>query len=107
MAAADVLSMILTASLTLAGILLVFVGFIYSQAQSFPSETDESVTRKFKQVARVGMVPFGLAILIAGLAFQKILAPHTSVGGLIPALFWLEMGLLLLYGIVSVLLYLE
>jgi hypothetical protein len=50
----DFVTMLFNGFLTLAGILLVFIGFIYSQAATFPSGTAQRVTRRYKIAAKPG-----------------------------------------------------
>jgi fructose-specific phosphotransferase system IIC component len=54
---------VLGASSALAGLLLVFGGFLFAQASSFPSDTDDKITAKFEKVGRLSVWPF-LAFLI-------------------------------------------
>ena len=61
----DTITAVLGASTALAGLLLVFVGFVYAHGESFKTRTGD----KFKIVAKLGMVPFliSLASVWAGL----------------------------------------
>ena|SRR5579862_1876990 len=54
----DVITAILGASVGLAGLLLVFSGFIFSQAASFPSETQNEIVNKYSTAARWAIYPF-------------------------------------------------
>lgn len=54
----DLVVGILGASGTLAGLLLVFGGFLFSQAASFPPETPDNVTSKFSKAGRFATWPF-------------------------------------------------
>lgn len=107
MSTSEFVSTIFNGSLALAGILLVFIGFIYSQAESFPSGTDQKIIRRYKGIAKVGLIPFVLAIALAGIAFSGLVASPDSVKHTVTILFWIELGSLLLYGSVSVLFYLR
>ena len=94
-------------ALTLAGILLVFVGFIYSRVQAFPSTTDNTVMRRYTVVAKLGTLPFVMALLLTGLTFQDLAAHGTSLWPITRTVFWIEMVMLFLYGTVSILYYLN
>ena len=54
----DLVSTILGGSVALAGLLLVFSGFLYSHAESFPPTTSDRVTDRYKGAAKLGLVPF-------------------------------------------------
>jgi len=56
--AKDVMLGILGASGAFAGLLLVFSGFIFAQAASFPSTTPNSVIGKYTRAAKIAIVPF-------------------------------------------------
>ena len=62
----DVMIGILGASGAFAGLLLVFSGFIFAQAASFPSNTDDEVIRRYTTAARLAIFPF-LGFLITTL----------------------------------------
>lgn len=102
----DVLANVFTATISLAGLLLVFVGFMYSQASSFPSDTDRRITKRFKLVAKVGLLPFAFAIVLAYCAFHAMISVTPGSLQLLGTLFTFELGAVLLYGSVSVLFYL-
>ena len=46
----------------LAGLLLIFVGFVYTHGESFSSEATK---RKFQRVAKAGIAPFSVALASA------------------------------------------
>jgi hypothetical protein len=73
--AKDVMLAVLGASVGLAGLLLVFSGFVLSQASSFPSTTDDDVIERFEKAGRFGVWPFLLAIVIALLSVTWFIAP--------------------------------
>jgi hypothetical protein len=54
----DVIVSILGAAVGLAGLLLVFSGFLFSQAASFPPDTSDKIINKYRNVARVAIYPF-------------------------------------------------
>ena len=54
----DTIIGILGASGTLAGLLLVFSGFIFAQAASFPSDTSEKITGRYTKAGRLAIIPF-------------------------------------------------
>jgi len=51
----DTIVAILGAGVGLAGVLLVFVGFIYSHSETFQVP---EVKKKYQKVARFGLIPF-------------------------------------------------
>jgi hypothetical protein len=56
--AKDVMIGILGASGAFAGLLLVFSGFIFAQAASFPSSTPDEVTDKYTRAGKIAIIPF-------------------------------------------------
>ena len=54
----DVVIGILGASGALAGLILVFGGFIFSQAASFPSSTDDQLIGRYIKAGRWAIYPF-------------------------------------------------
>lgn len=57
--AKDVVLGVLGASVALAGLLLVFCGFVFGQAASFPpATTDDSKIERYKRAGALGLWPF-------------------------------------------------
>jgi len=54
----DLVLGILGASGTLAGLLLVFGGFLFGQAASFPASIPDAVTAKYTKAGRFAVWPF-------------------------------------------------
>jgi hypothetical protein len=54
----DVIIGILGASGALAGLLLVFSGFIFAQAASFPAEISNKYSAKYTKAGRLALYPF-------------------------------------------------
>ena len=64
--ASDVLLAVLGTSVGLAGLLLVFSGFLFTQAEGFPpATTDDATIRRYKAAAKMGMWPFLASMGIA------------------------------------------
>jgi hypothetical protein len=57
----DLVAAILDADVALAGLLLVLVGFVYTRLEELSSER----AKRFKNIARLGMLPFGLSLWCA------------------------------------------
>lgn len=97
-----VVSSILGASVGLAGILLVFVGFIFTRSEGFEVVTR---TRRYQIIARVGLVPFAVAIGCAWVCLEWFLGPTAL---LYSFALWSFQGCLVLtalYGIAALLFY--
>ena len=90
--AKDVVIAVLGASVGLAGLLLVFSGFVFAQADGFPkATTDDAIINKYRTVGRFGLAPFLLSLLISALAVIWFLHPspclyYASVFGFIALL---------------------
>ncbi len=74
--AKDAAIAILGASVALGGLLLIFCGFLFAQAASFPKDTtpDELIDR-YRRAGRYGIYPFAFSLLIAGLSLAQLLWP--------------------------------
>ena len=55
-------------SVSLAGLLLVFVGFVYSRAESYQTRRGE----KYKHIVRAGLIPFALALACAWFSLDAL-----------------------------------
>jgi hypothetical protein len=75
----DVVLGIMGASGALAGLLLVFSGFIFSQAASFPSTTSNTVTAKYVRAGRLGLYPFLGFLITTLLSVMWLLWPNHCV----------------------------
>lgn len=76
--AKDVMIALLGAAVGLAGLLLVVSGFVFSQANSFPSETtDDEMLGKLERAAKLGLIPFVLALGDAALCLVWLM--HNSL----------------------------
>jgi hypothetical protein len=77
--AKDVIVAILGAAIALAGLLLVFSGFLFGQAASFPPTTDDAIIDRFRNAGRLGVVPFLLALGVAALSFSWMVHPSSCL----------------------------
>lgn len=84
----DLVLGILGASGTLAGLLLVFGGFLFAQAASFPSSTPDEVTEKYEKVGRFAVWPFLGFLLSTVLSIVWLLHAQNC-------LFWINVGVFL------------
>lgn len=70
---------ILGAAIGLAGLLLIFSGFLFGQAASFPSTTPDEIIDRYRNAGRWGLAPFLIALAVATLAFVWMIAPCASI----------------------------
>ena len=93
----DLVVAVLDAAVALAGLLLVFCGFLYSQADAFPAATtDDSTINKYKNAAKFGIAPFGGCLLLAWIAGAWLRCPSDS---LLVATWWSFSTLLIVVGV--------
>ena len=85
----DVIIGILGASGALAGLILVFGGFIFSQAASFPSSTDDKVIAKYTQAGRWAIYPFWGFLITTVLSICWMLRPSDCMYAVCIGLFML------------------
>lgn len=70
---------ILGGSVSLAGLLLVFAGFLFSQAAALPPETDDKIINDFRFAGKLASAPFILCLVVAGLSLRFLLVASDSV----------------------------
>ena len=79
--AKDVMIAVMGTAVALAGLLLIFSGFLFAQAASFPSTTSDEVIDRYRNAGRWGLVPFLTALVCASLSFTWMLSPS-------PCFYW-------------------
>lgn len=91
------------ASVGLAGVLLVFVTFVYSRVESFQSVPKQ---KKYKIVARIGLLPFLIALISAWLSLRWLQYSEATVyrGSIVS--FQIAVILTALYGLISLMFFL-
>jgi hypothetical protein len=75
----DVIIGILGSSGALAGLLLVFSGFVFAQAASFPDTTPDTVIKKYTKAGRLAIYPFIGSLAATLLALVWLLCPALPV----------------------------
>ena len=60
----DIVLAILSGSVSLAALLLVFVGFLLAQAASFGADTPDRIIKKYTTAGKIGTVPVFLCLLL-------------------------------------------
>ena len=63
----DAIAAIFGASVDLAGLLLVFMGFVFAKAESFDSVRHAD---RYRRMARIGLIPFGVCLICAWCSFD-------------------------------------
>ena len=94
---------IVGAAVTLGGLLLVFLGFLYSKASAFPTaNTSDAVISRYKTVAAWGLIPFvlSLAIAVIGTAYYWTASKAQLANGVF-ALFVATCVLTAIYGVIA------
>ena len=78
--AKDVVIAILGSSVALAGLLLVFCGFVFAQAEGFPkATTDDEIINRYRNVGRIGLLPFLLSLSLAALNVIWFICPSGTL----------------------------
>lgn len=86
--------------MALAGLLLVFSGFVFSQAASFPPEsTDDKFFRHFERAGKLGIIPFLLSLGDAAMALGWLLTGDSRLYAGTVWGFFLLLALTALYGV--------
>jgi hypothetical protein len=63
----------------IAGLLLVFVGFIIIKVEALPGETSDRMLRKYDIVARLGMLPLFVLTTVILAAYGWLFYPASSL----------------------------
>ena len=97
----DAIIAALGASAALAGLLLVFIGFVYARGESYNSIRGD----RFKTAAKIGIIPFLVTIVCVGICFEWLLGWHS---GYVLSIWVFRAGLICtaLYGAVMMLFFL-
>jgi hypothetical protein len=75
----DLIVAVLGAAVGLAGLLLIFSGFLFAQAASFPrATTDDEIIDKFRNAGRFAVVPFVVCLAVAAIATSWMLSPSPT-----------------------------
>lgn len=102
----DIILAVLGGSVSLAGLLLIFAGFLFSQAAGFDSNTSDTLINKYRRAAQIGVIPFLLCLGLAGVSIYWLRFPG---GELLSICFYGFIALLVItaiYGALSILFYL-
>ena len=103
----DVAIALLGASVGIAGLLLVVAGFVFAQAGTFPpATTDDKVIEDYELAGRLGLIPFLLALIEAGVSLLWLAHNSDCLYTGIVWGFFLLLVLTGLYGLVLILRYL-
>jgi len=95
----DIILAVLGASVGLAGLLLVFSGFVFTQAAGFPpAHTDDETIKKYRNAGRFGVWPFLFAILNAALSVAWLLWQSSCLYGLTVTCFFVLLAFTGVYG---------
>jgi Na+(H+)/acetate symporter ActP len=71
----DVVIALLGSSVSFAGLLLIFSGFLFAQASSFPATTNDELIDRYRNAGRWGLLPFLMALAVTALAFVWMVHP--------------------------------
>lgn len=92
------ISAVIGASMALAGLLLIFSGFLFGQAALFPPETSDKVLNGYKAAARGGLIPFAASLVVSVLALAYWFFPSRCLADAILILFALLAVATIIFG---------
>jgi hypothetical protein len=99
----DIAVAALGASAALAAVLLVFVGFLFSRADSIPGEVPNSVGDKFRFAAALGLVPVIVCASVMLASYEWLFHPASDTLWVCWRWgFWLETITFVVYACVAV-----
>jgi hypothetical protein len=75
----DIVLAVLSGSVSLAGLLLVFSGFLFAQATGFdPEHTDDAVINRYRRAAKLAVIPFLICLGLAVITVWWLVYPNPS-----------------------------
>jgi hypothetical protein len=105
--AKDIALALLAGSIGLAGLLLVVSGLVLSQVNSLPADTTpDALLKRYRVAAKLGLIPFGLALIDAALCLLWLLHSSACLYKSAVDLFFLLLIITAIYGFVLLLKYL-
>jgi hypothetical protein len=75
----DLVVAVLGAAIGLAGLLLVFAGFLFAQSESFPSTVSDSASARYRRAAKIGVAPFLGCLALAVVAGYWLKSPSPEL----------------------------
>lgn len=97
----EVMLAVLAASMALAGLLLIFVGFVYAHAETFETKRRD----RYRYIAKAGLLPFMVSLVCAWLSTAWLTGDEGAYWWSLQC-FKGSIALTALYGLVTVLWYL-
>lgn len=104
--AKDVAIALLGAAVAIAGLLLVVSGYVFAAVAAFPSTTDDTLLERYERSAKLGLVPFALALIEAAAALLWLAHKGDVLYSVIIWGFFLLLLVTAVYGFVLILRYL-
>jgi hypothetical protein len=77
--AKDTMIAVLGAAVGLGGLLLIFSGLLFAQAASLPATTSDDTKNRYRNAGRWGLLPFLVALAVAGLSFVWMICPGLCI----------------------------
>jgi hypothetical protein len=99
----DVVIATLGASAAIAGIILIFSGFLFAQAATFPVETSDKLLEKFRLCGKLGALPFVSCMAVTGISFWWMLSPGACAYWLNIWMFGITLVITTGYGVATIL----
>jgi hypothetical protein len=93
----------LGASAAIAGLILIFSGFLFAQAATFPAETSDSVINRFRTCGRLGAIPFFFCMAVTAVSFWWMLSPNVLAYKINAIVFCLTLFTTTVYGLSTIL----
>lgn len=102
----DAMTAVVGGGISLGGLLLIFVGFLFAQAAALAyasSPTPKPITQRYRALAVLGIIPFSLALLTALAALAYWFAPSPALAHWVLAAFAFCVVVSIIYGVVTAL----
>jgi hypothetical protein len=103
----DIVLAVLGGSVSLAGLLLIFSGFLFAQADGFDSDrTSDKTINHYRNAGRFGAIPFLLCMVLAAVSLWWLHSPSLVLLGVSWIGFLILLAITALYGGYTILRYL-
>lgn len=103
----DAMTAVVGGGIALGGLLLIFVGFLFGQAAALAYSSNpapKSITQKYRTVALLGIIPFGVSLATAIAALFYWLFPCAFLAHVVLIVFALCVFVSIIYGVLTALL---
>jgi hypothetical protein len=75
----DIAIAVMGGSASIASILLVFVGFVFTKAEDLPAQTDDAIINRYRRSAKLGLIPLVEQVLVILASYLWLFHPDSQI----------------------------